>query len=133
MAGRREAIAATRPPDRPSVQVPRRRPGTLGSAQGVYAPVRSFRIPASPFHPDMEDRMQSWRRAALLVVAICSVAWPVAANGDSEAKLLPGLGDYSHPIRTSSAEAQTFFDQGLALLYNFNHAEAEKSFLRAAA
>jgi tetratricopeptide (TPR) repeat protein len=41
-------------------------------------------------------------------------------------------GSYSHPIQTSSAEAQKYFDQGLALLYNFNHAEAERSFLKAA-
>lgn len=77
--------------------------------------------------------MQSWTRAALVAAAICSVAWPAVGNPDSEATLLPGLGTYGHPIRTSSAEAQQFFDQGLVLLYNFNHAEAEKSFLRAAA
>ena len=42
------------------------------------------------------------------------------------------MGSYSHPIQTTSAEAQKYFDQGLALLYNFNHAEAERSFLKAA-
>ena len=42
------------------------------------------------------------------------------------------MGTYSHPIATSSADAQRYFDQGLALLYNFNHAEAERSFLKAA-
>jgi len=42
------------------------------------------------------------------------------------------MGAYSHPIQTTSPEAQKFFDQGLALLYNFNHAEAERSFLKAA-
>jgi tetratricopeptide (TPR) repeat protein len=42
------------------------------------------------------------------------------------------MGEYSHPIQTTSAEAQKFFDQGLALLYNFNHGEAERSFLKAA-
>ena len=59
---------------------------------------------------------------------------PVAASAQSApgAQLLPGMGSYSHPIQTTSAEAQKFFDQGLALLYNFNHAEAERSFLKAA-
>ena len=59
-------------------------------------------------------------------------AVPVAAQSAAGAQLLPGMGAYSHPIQTSSPEAQKFFDQGLALLYNFNHAEAERSFLKAA-
>ena len=54
------------------------------------------------------------------------------AQAPAGAILLPGMGEYSHPIETTSAEAQKFFDQGLALLYNFNHAEAERSFLKAA-
>ncbi|HEY0004404.1 MAG TPA: hypothetical protein VGB17_06305, partial [Pyrinomonadaceae bacterium] len=37
-----------------------------------------------------------------------------------------------HPVSTSHAEAQKFFDQGLLLLYAFNHAEAIRSFKRAA-
>ena len=59
---------------------------------------------------------------------------PVAASAQSAAgaQLLPGMGRYSHPIQTTSAEAQKYFDQALALLYNFNHAEAERSFLKAA-
>jgi len=37
-----------------------------------------------------------------------------------------------HPIATKSPEAQKFFDQGLALAWAFNRAEAERSFRRAA-
>jgi tetratricopeptide (TPR) repeat protein len=48
------------------------------------------------------------------------------------AELLEGLGNHSHPIQTSSAEAQKFFDQGLALIYGFNHDEAARLFARAA-
>lgn len=44
----------------------------------------------------------------------------------------PGLGVHHHPITTGSAEAQKFFDQGLVLLYGFNHDEAAKSFRRVA-
>jgi tetratricopeptide (TPR) repeat protein len=44
----------------------------------------------------------------------------------------PGIGNYHHPITTKSAEAQTYFDQGLTLLYGFNHDEAAKYFERAA-
>jgi len=48
------------------------------------------------------------------------------------ATLLPGMGSHRHPIATSSPEAQKFFDQGLTLLYGFNHEEAIRSFRRAA-
>jgi tetratricopeptide (TPR) repeat protein len=70
----------------------------------------------------------------ILLVCLLSVAGPSAARAQSVAGaiLLPGMGEYSHPIATTSADAQKFFDQGLALLYNFNHAEAERSFLKAA-
>src|SRR5436190_14742379 len=47
--------------------------------------------------------------------------------------LFPGLGRHHHPIATSSAEAQKFFDEGLTLIYAFNHDEAIRSFERAAA
>ncbi len=45
---------------------------------------------------------------------------------------LDGLGSYHREITTSSPEAQEFFDQGLRLLYAFNHDEAARSFARAA-
>lgn len=46
--------------------------------------------------------------------------------------LLGNLGDYHRPITTTVAEAQRFFDEGLTLLYGFNHEEALRSFARAA-
>jgi len=48
------------------------------------------------------------------------------------ATLLPGMGSHTHPITTASPEAQKFFDQGLTLIYGFNHEEAILSFRRAA-
>lgn len=47
--------------------------------------------------------------------------------------LLGNLGHYSRAITTSSPDAQRFFDEGLTLLYGFNHEEAFRSFARAAA
>ncbi len=47
--------------------------------------------------------------------------------------LLGNLGSYHRVITTTSPEAQQFFDEGLTLLYGFNHAEAFRSFERAAA
>jgi hypothetical protein len=46
--------------------------------------------------------------------------------------MLTGFGTHHHPIVTSSAEAQRFFDQGFALVFGFNHEEAVRSFQRAA-
>jgi hypothetical protein len=45
--------------------------------------------------------------------------------------LMSGLGENHHPVQTDNAEAQGFFDQGLLLVYAFNHAEAVRSFKRA--
>ncbi len=44
------------------------------------------------------------------------------------APLLAGMGDWHHPVTTSSKTAQRFFDQGLTLSYAFNHKEAERAF-----
>ncbi len=48
-----------------------------------------------------------------------------------KAKLLPGLGDLHYPVSTSSLKAQEFFEQGLRLVYAFNHWEAIQSFREA--
>jgi tetratricopeptide (TPR) repeat protein len=48
------------------------------------------------------------------------------------AKLMTGVGNVHHPVSTSNPEAQKFFDQGLRLIYAFNHDEAARSFQRAA-
>lgn len=42
--------------------------------------------------------------------------------------LLGNLGTYHREIKTTSADAQKFFDEGLTLLYGFNHEESFKSF-----
>jgi hypothetical protein len=47
--------------------------------------------------------------------------------------LLGNLGSYHRAIKTSNADAQKFFDEGLTLLYGFNHEESFKSFELAAA
>lgn len=71
----------------------------------------------------------------LLLVGIPSTGVAQEAPGTSVAQpvqLLPGLGNHHHPIATKSPEAQKFFDQGLALAYAFNRAEAARSFRQAA-
>jgi len=53
---------------------------------------------------------------------------PVAAE-----PLFQGLGTHTRKITTRSPEAQSYFDQGLAFLFGFNHDEAIRSFRQAAA
>jgi Tfp pilus assembly protein PilF len=48
------------------------------------------------------------------------------------AKLVEGLGPVHHAVSTANPAAQKFFNQGMAYLYGFNHAEAERSFAKAA-
>lgn len=49
-----------------------------------------------------------------------------------KATLMAGFGDLHHPVSTGNPEAQKFFDQGMRLIYAFNHEEAAGSFERAA-
>jgi hypothetical protein len=80
------------------------------------------------------------------IVAACSKpaqapAQADAAHGDHatapaapapRTTLLGNLGSHHRTIKTSNAEAQQFFDEGLTLLYGFNHEESFRSFERAA-
>src|SRR3984893_9799823 len=49
----------------------------------------------------------------------------------SSAVLMTGLGQHHHTISTRRPEAQPFFDQGLTLVFAFNHEEAARAFRRA--
>ena len=77
------------------------------------------------------------RTIAIIFVLALFVA-PASAQhrhqGGAEAaqELHPGLGSHHHRITTKNPEAQTYFDQGLILLYGFNHDEAARYFRRAA-
>ncbi|MEW6303988.1 MAG: hypothetical protein AB1705_10985 [Verrucomicrobiota bacterium] len=65
------------------------------------------------------------------IIGLASMALLAAAAENPEARPAPlfkGLGNLQHPITTKSKLAQQYFNQGLILLYNFNHAEAIRSF-----
>ena len=73
--------------------------------------------------------------AVLLALSISGVSLAQTHSTVSPARpavLMSGLGDLQHPVSTKNAEAQQFFDQGLRLIYAFNHDEATRSFARAA-
>ena len=48
------------------------------------------------------------------------------------ARLFGGLGDFHRVVSTNSPQAQAYFDQGMRLLWAFNHDEATRSFAKAA-
>jgi tetratricopeptide (TPR) repeat protein len=76
-----------------------------------------------------------FRVSTLLVLLLCvpSIAQDHSAHTQSKpAMLMPGVGNVHHPVSASNPEAQKFFDQGLCLIYDFNHDEAARSFQRAA-
>jgi len=69
------------------------------------------------------------------IVAVFLAACAACAQGPSNPKpavLMQGLSHLHHPVSTKVAEAQQFFDQGLRLVYAFNHDEAARAFHRAA-
>jgi tetratricopeptide (TPR) repeat protein len=74
------------------------------------------------------------RMSVLLALCFClpSPAQDHSAHTQSKpATLMSGVGNVHHPVSTSNPEAQKFFDQGLCLIYDFNHDEAARSFQRA--
>ena len=54
-----------------------------------------------------------------------------APTGEADVPLWEGLGSHSYEVTTSNPLAQSYFDQGLALAYGFNHWEARRAFLAA--
>ncbi|HJZ87342.1 MAG TPA: hypothetical protein VKN99_19345 [Polyangia bacterium] len=50
---------------------------------------------------------------------------------EQPAQLFEGLGQHHHAVSTQVPEAQRYFDQGLTLLFAFNHDEAIRSFNQA--
>ncbi len=72
------------------------------------------------------------RKYLLSAAAVIALTASGAIAHDESATLIEGLGDHQHTIATSQEDAQRFFDQGLILTFAFNHAEAIRSFQRAA-
>ena len=70
--------------------------------------------------------------SALFLSVTLIAANAATPNPEAPVRLIPGLGDVHHPVSTKNKQAQQFFDQGLALVYGFNHDEARRSFQRAA-
>src|ERR1041384_1446581 len=70
--------------------------------------------------------------ATTMLVAMISIRAMAANTEKLPGPLLDGLGDLDHPVTTQSKQAQRYFDQGLRLVFGFNHKEAIRSFRSAA-
>ena len=70
----------------------------------------------------------------VLVLCLALFAGNLLFAGEAQqpATIMSGLSDLHHPTSTKNKEAQDFFDQGLRLIYAFNHDEAARSFHHAA-
>jgi tetratricopeptide (TPR) repeat protein len=79
------------------------------------------------------------RKTTLGIIALLSISLAARAQmpqhdqtpAPQTVKLYPGMGTLHHAIHTSNPEAQKYFDQGLTLIYGFNHEQAIRSFERA--
>ena len=69
--------------------------------------------------------------AGLLALFVAFVAHAHDTAPSPMAGIDPGLGPLHHPVSTRNAQAQAYFDQGLKLVFAFNHEAAIKSFERA--
>ena len=73
------------------------------------------------------------KRVSLSIALLICCNLAVAQQPESRpVTLMSGLGDLHHAVSTHNVEAQRFFDQGLRLVYAFNHDEAARSFQHAA-
>ena len=85
----------------------------------------------------VRDLLRSTILLSLTIVLGFPIIGAAAAQDHTMSTMKPvakmtGLGDLHHPVSTKNAEAQEFFDQGLRLIYAFNHDEAARSFQKAA-
>ncbi|MGH7945948.1 MAG: hypothetical protein ACREH8_22260 [Opitutaceae bacterium] len=78
------------------------------------------------------------RATTAVVLALAATSLIANPRGDATPAMAPpaplfeDIGRHHHPITTPSAPAQRYFDQGMMLLFNFNHKEAIRSFRAAA-
>src|SRR5215475_6699987 len=71
----------------------------------------------------------------LLILTLCAACFAQEHSMQPVTRpvtLMTGLSNLHHPVSTKNPQAQQFFDQGLRLIFAFNHDEAARSFKRAA-
>ncbi|RYY22296.1 MAG: hypothetical protein EOO04_16125 [Chitinophagaceae bacterium] len=84
-------------------------------------------------HSDITPQPERGTRSAddnirLPAQTYCAPSFDPSKLDAADAPIFKGLGNLHYPISTESAKAQQYFDQGLTLIYAFNHGEAGRSF-----
>src|SRR5690349_3853260 len=90
-----------------------------------------FRLAFPPVAPVIQYRSDVYKGR---IASLCSPDWS-AMNTDSLAALmvpLPGWGNYSWNIHSTSDSAQFYFNQGINMYYAFHIIESMASFKKAA-
>jgi tetratricopeptide (TPR) repeat protein len=80
------------------------------------------------------DKMAKMQMAAPMSMGVPLSPMPSIYAGEADkpgAPVFKGLGSHHMAITTKTAATQRFFDQGVNLLFGFNHAEAIRSFREA--
>jgi len=80
----------------------------------------------------MSERVGRNSRRALAAGSVFGVLALLIGTAQAAPTLFDDLGSLHHPISTGSDSAQQFFDQGIRLVFAFNHEEAIRSFEEAA-
>jgi len=76
--------------------------------------------------------LRTLRRILCLLGCLGAIAARPAEPEKLPGPMLKGLGDWHHAVATVDRRAQKYFDQGMTLLFGFNHKEAIRSFRSAA-
>ena len=94
--------------------------------------MRLFMLRLSKQRRARSRKTEGHAKAVILVVrALVLACFMSAGDTWAEVKLFDNLGSLHHQITTASEGAQKFFDQGLKLVYGFNHGEAIAAFTEA--
>ena len=81
------------------------------------------------------DKMAGMQMSGPMSMGLPLSPMPSIYAGEADkpgAPVFKGLGSHHMAISTKNPQTQTFFDQGVNLLFGFNHAEAIRSFREAA-
>jgi tetratricopeptide (TPR) repeat protein len=93
---------------------------SIAVAASLFIAAASIKPPA-PVYAKAED----------FPITICGSAFRAALDLKAPVSLMEGLGDLHYKITTRDSLAQKFFNQGLRLVYGFNHVEALRAFKEA--
>lgn len=106
-----------------------------GTALAALAIAGSSAAKAVPAAGELEAARAHLARSTCMIATAEAPSGPAAAAvkayEEAEPPLWDHLGSATHPVTTTNPEAQAYFDQGMRLSANFNHAEALRAFRKA--